>query len=94
MTPIVVNGGVLDGGDQAGQVQLPAILPGVVEQARDEYVLAARDRVGVDAEQRQDARGRRLHPLAVQVDVVHQRGLGAANDLSTEIGTPALLPGV
>ena len=72
---------VLYRGDQSRDVQLPAILPGVIEQAGYQYVFPARDRVGVDAQQRQDAGGRRLHPLAVQVDVVHQRGLGGRERL-------------
>ena len=62
---------------------------------REQDVLAALDRVGVDAEQAEQARSRscRSAPAAARRRPAPHRS-GAANDLRIDTGMPALLPGV
>ena len=66
------NRRVLDFGDQGRDIETAPFLPGVVEQPRNQDVLAAGYRISVHVEQRQDARRRRLHALTVEVDVIDQ----------------------
>ncbi len=61
----------------AGEVEVLALAPGVVQDRRQQDVLAALHRIGVDAEQRQHAgrggRHRLRHPLAVFALVLGRR---------------------
>jgi hypothetical protein len=66
----------------------------VLEQVAHEDVLAALDRVGIDAEQRQEARRRRGDALAQRLRVVGDaRGRRGERTSDTE-RPPARLPGV
>ncbi len=62
----------------------------MIEQARNEYVFAARNRVGIDAEQRQDARRGSLYALAVKIDVIHQRRFGRGEGLQHRYGNAGI----
>ncbi len=57
-------------------------------------MLSAANRIGIDAQQGQQAGGGRADAVAQGVGVLQQGRGGAANDLSTVSGMPALLPGV
>ena len=67
---------LLDLPDQAGDVEIAAIAPRMIEDLRQQNVLPALDRVGVDAGEREYAGGGGLDSLAIQVDVVDQCVVG------------------
>ena len=56
--------------DQARQIEVATRAPLVLEQVGEQNVLAAADRIGVDLQQREQARDARQHALAKGVDVV------------------------
>ena len=53
----------LHAADQLGEIEVAALAPGRLEHAREQDVLAAAQRIRLDAEQREQARGRRGHAL-------------------------------
>ena len=57
-------------------------------------MLAAPEGVRLDPEKSEEARGGGPDAVAEQLGVVAHGGGGAANDLTIEIGSPAVLPGV
>ena len=66
-----------------------------IEDVGEQNVLAAAERIGVDAEQAEQARGRGADSLRAALR--RRRACwraGASNDRSTVSGKPALLPGV
>ena len=89
------EGRLLERADQARQVELRAALPGLADDAREQDVLAAPERIGVAAEEREQPRDRGLRALAERVGVGRRAaGGGAAKERSGESGRPARLPGV
>ena len=80
---------LLDLRDQRGEVERLALGPRRAEDAREQDVLAALDRVGVDAEERQQARRDGADLLA---DAPPRRSgrRGGANEPSTETGRPGV----
>ena len=94
ITPTFWNGGRLHGVDQARHVEVVARAPGVIQDVGEQDVLAAGDRVGVDAQERQQPGDGRGDPLAIGFGLVDQAGGGASNERSTVSGSPAVLPGV
>ena len=73
MTPIRVIGGCCTRWISVAQVGALAGLPRRQQDRRQQDVLAALQRLGVDAGQRQQARHRRLHALAQQFGIVERR---------------------
>ncbi len=72
--PDAGDAGRLDPGDQARQIEVLSARPGGGQQRRDQDVLAALQRVGVDAQQRQQAGDRGGDPLAQDLLVFAHRG--------------------
>ncbi len=74
----------LDLADQRAEVEVPARTPGVLDQVREEDVLATRERVGGDPDEREEAGHRALDLVAqrLRVGVPRQRGcLERADDV-------------
>ena len=86
---------LLDVADQAGEVEVAPVLPGVVEKRRDTRMCSrlVSGSASMPSE-REQARGRGLHALAVELGVVAERGRARRSARSTESGRPAVLPGV
>ena len=88
-TPTLATGGVLDLLDERRQVEVPPVAPRGLEELREQDVLAALHRVGLDAEEPEQARRGGPDPLAEELRVVARRaGAGAANDLRIDTGSP------
>ena len=85
-TPIALHRRLLDLLDQRGEVEVLPVLPGVAEDRREQDVLAALDRVGVDAEQAEQAGRGRGDALAEQLAVVEDRLLGRGERLEDRHG--------
>ena len=56
--------GRLDLADQGSQVEIAPGAPGVLDEVREQDVLPARERVGLDADEREEARHRSLDLVA------------------------------
>ena len=84
------DGGRLNPGDQGGEVEVLALLPRRCEDRRDEDVLAALQRIGVDAGEREKPCRRRGDPLAQGLFVASR--FGAAARRTTSGSRPAARP--
>ena len=63
---------VLDFTNQAGNIEAAPPSPCVIEQSRDQDVFTTGNRVRIHIQQGENPRSRRLHALAVEVDIVNQ----------------------
>jgi hypothetical protein len=71
--PDARDGRPLEVRDEGREVVVPPRPPGRGEERRDQDVLAAPERIGVDAGEREEAGGRGLDPVADEVAVVEDR---------------------
>ena len=90
-----LEGRALHAADQLGEIEVLAFAPRPLDHVREQDVLAAAQRIGLDAEQREQARP----PPPPRARCIHSgsarcAGGGAASERSTESGRPLLLPGV
>ena len=91
MTPTLSNGGVWIARISAGHVEALPVAPRVVEDVRQQDVLAAVERIGVDAEQRRAGRRRPWLTRSRSASASSRSSAGgAANERSTVSGRPAL----
>ncbi len=96
----------LDLADERAEVEVSAGAPGVLDQVRKEDVLAARERVGLDPDEREEARHRRLDLVAERLllglprqtrhaeraDDVQRHARGRARGVDRDVGrVPQLL---
>jgi hypothetical protein len=58
--------------NERGQIEIPSRSPGAVENRREKNVLAALDRIGLDADQAQQAGDGRADALAEEFGIVEQ----------------------
>ena len=92
-TPSLRIGGCLHLADQRRQVERLALLPTRLDQVGQQDVLAARQRVGVDADQAEQARhvARRSRRATISTSLM---SAGACSEPTMFSGTPAVEPGV
>ena len=80
----------LHGVDQARHVEVVAGAPGVIEHVREQDMLAAGDRIGVDPQERQQSRDGRRNSLAIGLGLADQsrrRGVERAKHRQRQPGT-------
>ena len=85
----------LDLADQRAEIEVAAGTPGVLDQVREEHVLAARERVGGDPDEAEEARHRALDLVPQRLRLGRPtRAAARASEPITFNGTPADEPGV
>ena len=80
--------------DQRPEVEALPGAPGVLDQVREQHVLAARERVGCDADEPEQARHRALDLVPQRLRLGVPRELRRGSEPITFSGTPADEPGV
>ena len=93
-TPSLRIGGAWISRDQRAEVEVASGAPGVLDQVGEQHVLAARERVGVDPDELQEARHRALDLVAKRLLLGLPGELRRRERADTLSGTPAVEPGV